>query len=399
MGWNGSSTYGVRVDRARLADSATAATTATKLATARTIAISGGATGTATSFDGAANIAIPVTALDASKATAGILPAARLSGTYGIAISGNAATATQLATARTINGVSFNGTANITVEDSTKLPLAGGTLTGGINIPALGMSWIGGLTSTVPINQNLGTNTTSYFPIIKQVHSANTFNLGGYNNGFGFYRYANTRTDNGTDSSFYMNSAGDMVASGKVYTTGLKGTTSIRMQTDSGYIDFGPQNTSYAHIYTDRPSFYFNKELLVNGNKVWHAGNDGSGSGLDADLLDGVQLATLRNEMKSAVPSLGGDGGMVPLSSNASLPEPSSWTQVCALLGKDPTTTTQILVTFPTSYVWYDYPGEHPVRHEDFTGYAFEYVKKYSGTKSLKLFYENKLGYSSYFIK
>lgn len=31
------------------------------------------------------------------------------------------------------------------------------------------------------------------------------------------------------------------------------------------------------------------KDLTVNSNKVWHAGNDGSGSGLDADLLDGVQ--------------------------------------------------------------------------------------------------------------
>ena len=31
------------------------------------------------------------------------------------------------------------------------------------------------------------------------------------------------------------------------------------------------------------------KNLTVNSNKVWHAGNDGSGSGLDADLLDGVQ--------------------------------------------------------------------------------------------------------------
>ena len=29
--------------------------------------------------------------------------------------------------------------------------------------------------------------------------------------------------------------------------------------------------------------------FLYKGNKVWHAGNDGSGSGLDADLLDGVQ--------------------------------------------------------------------------------------------------------------
>ena len=35
--------------------------------------------------------------------------------------------AVKLQTARTINGVSFDGTKNITVADSTKLPLAGGT--------------------------------------------------------------------------------------------------------------------------------------------------------------------------------------------------------------------------------------------------------------------------------
>jgi hypothetical protein len=39
------------------------------------------------------------------------------SGTWGIAITGNAATATALATARTINGTSFNGTANITTAN------------------------------------------------------------------------------------------------------------------------------------------------------------------------------------------------------------------------------------------------------------------------------------------
>jgi len=63
----------------------------------------------------------------------------------------------------------------------------------------------------------------------------------------------------------------------------------LRHTTAGGYIDFGPANSSYAHIYTDRGSFYFNKQLLVNGDTVWTAGNDGSGSGLDADLLDGVQ--------------------------------------------------------------------------------------------------------------
>ena len=48
------------------------------------------------------------------------------------ACSGNAATATKLATARTINGVPFDGTANITLAagETGRLPLTGGTLTG-----------------------------------------------------------------------------------------------------------------------------------------------------------------------------------------------------------------------------------------------------------------------------
>lgn len=80
--------------------------TTTKLQTPRTIAISGGATGTATSFDGTGNISIPVTSLDATK----------LSGTAKIATTGNAGTATKLATERKINGTNFDGTENITTS-------------------------------------------------------------------------------------------------------------------------------------------------------------------------------------------------------------------------------------------------------------------------------------------
>jgi hypothetical protein len=59
------------------------------------------------------------------------------------ALFGNANTATTLATARTINGVSFNGSADITVADSTKLPLAGGTLTGASTVSvATWQKWI-----------------------------------------------------------------------------------------------------------------------------------------------------------------------------------------------------------------------------------------------------------------
>ena len=51
--------------------------TATVLQTARTIGISGAVTGTPTSFDGSANITIPITALDMASATTGTLAVAR----------------------------------------------------------------------------------------------------------------------------------------------------------------------------------------------------------------------------------------------------------------------------------------------------------------------------------
>ena len=53
------------------------AATATKLAAARQFSITGGATAAGVNFDGSANVALNVTALDVSKATAGILPVPR----------------------------------------------------------------------------------------------------------------------------------------------------------------------------------------------------------------------------------------------------------------------------------------------------------------------------------
>lgn len=55
----------------------------------------------------------------------------------------SAATADRLATARTINGVSFNGTANIVVADATKLSLTGGTVTGAIRLQGTSTNWVG----------------------------------------------------------------------------------------------------------------------------------------------------------------------------------------------------------------------------------------------------------------
>ncbi len=74
-----------------------------------------------------------LTSLNGSNISSGTVAAARVA-TLNQSTTGNAATATVLQTARTINGVSFNGSANITVADGTKLPLAGGTTTGLITV-------------------------------------------------------------------------------------------------------------------------------------------------------------------------------------------------------------------------------------------------------------------------
>ena len=43
---------------------------------------------------------------------------------------------------------------------------------------------------------------------------------------------------------------------------------SVRIQTDSGYVDIGPMNTSYAHFQTDRGQYYFNKRITVDEGVV-----------------------------------------------------------------------------------------------------------------------------------
>lgn len=135
---------------------AATSTTATKLATPRTLAMTGDASW-AVPFDGTGNVSAVLTlantgvvagtypkvtvdakgrvlagaaltagdipALDASKVTSGVLAAARLTGTYSITVNGNAATASKWAAPRTITftggatgAVSLDGSANVSVS-------------------------------------------------------------------------------------------------------------------------------------------------------------------------------------------------------------------------------------------------------------------------------------------
>ena len=68
-----------------------------------------------------------------------------------------------------------------------------------------------------------------------------------------------------------------------------------RIYTDSGYIWFGPANSSYAHIYTDRGQFYFNADILINGTSL--VKNDGGSYGIsisgNAGSVGGYSVSSL----------------------------------------------------------------------------------------------------------
>jgi hypothetical protein len=88
-----------------------------------------------------------LTGLNGSNITTGTVAAARVA-TLNQNTTGSAAT---LTTARTINGVSFNGSANITVVDSTKAPIASPTFTGTVTAPTFNT------TSDVRLKDNIRT--------------------------------------------------------------------------------------------------------------------------------------------------------------------------------------------------------------------------------------------------
>lgn len=119
----------------------------------------------------------------------------------------------------------------------------------------------------------------------------------GFNKNFG--TAAGTVSEGNHTHSNYLLTTGTAADSAKIngyggLTEGTNG--SLRITSATGYLNAGPLNASYSHFDTDRPKFYFNKPADINGGlndyatggKYWHAGNDGAGSGLDADLLDGL---------------------------------------------------------------------------------------------------------------
>lgn len=222
--------------------------------------------------------------------------------------SDNIATATKLATARTIWGQAFDGSANIS-----------GNMT---NVGHIYMN----NSHTIYVKDTNGNNLDSFgFSNTNNLYIGYDLAAKGYNtyinsNEIYFRTSANNVermriTSDGKVGIGTTAPDANLHVSGNKYNIKLNSTTGSTE--DSAFIWGSSSNKNTAWRIVDNPTSGLwlqygvsgadthnmtisgmnatnlnalevkAKNLTVNSNKVWHAGNDGAGSGLDADLLDG----------------------------------------------------------------------------------------------------------------
>jgi len=228
---------------------------------------------------------------NAGNLSSGIVPVARLSGTYDINISGNAATATKLSEARKISltgnasgSVSFDGSDDVSIDvavhNSDKLDghdasyfvaKHGDTMKGTLVLPNLEVQSGGSVkfysesgASTISTDQSGNLNLQA-----NKVTVPSKMDVGGLK-----------ITDIYAQDVFGWKSSVDLSGSN----------VGIRVPDQNILLGFNDKGgITVVNTTNGAPLFELDRkgQLYVNRNKVWHAGNDGSGSGLDADLLDG----------------------------------------------------------------------------------------------------------------
>ena len=254
----------------------------------------------------------------ATTTTAGVMSAAdKTKLDAALTASDNIATATKLATARTIWGQAFDGSANVS-----------GNMTGVGNIAMSGVLNLDnnrGVTVKDTEGEGLG---------VLNFNATNDLHFGYYtaNKGYNTYIAGNNvivrtvglpeRVRITTDGKVGIGTSAPErildVAGGVQFKTNIDNVIKIPVKSiGSGhapgmhfYTNDGSTRIGGIGGYVSNPSsenyrsyvgwgdspFDLNSSLTVSnssitykGNKVWHAGNDGSGSGLDADLLDNIQ--------------------------------------------------------------------------------------------------------------
>jgi len=183
---------------------------------------------------------------NASNLASGIVPVARLSGTYSIDISGNAATATNA------NYATSAGNAD-TVDGKHASDFALSGHTHGQYVQKTGDT----MTGTLAFNKTL--SSANKLLDLQQGYAVYSDNTGG---------------SNGTRLWIDAPNGGEVVIGPRA---GANFLNDIRLRSQVINLETNGNQDG----------------VTINGNKVWHAGNDGSGSGLDADTLDGKHASEI----------------------------------------------------------------------------------------------------------
>lgn len=250
----------------------------------------------------------------ATTTTAGVMSAAdKTKLDAALTASDNIATATKLATARTIWGQAFDGSANVS-----------GDMTGVGNVAMSGVLNLDnnkGITVKDTSGENLGVlnfNTTNdlHFGYYTANKGYNTYIAGNnvivrtvglperirittdgkvgigtsapdsdlHVSGNGYNLKLNCTTDSTKDSTFIWGSSSNKNTAWRIVDNPTSG---LWLQYGVSGADTHNMTISGMNAINLNSLEVKAKNLTVNGSKVWHAGNDGTGSGLEADTLDG----------------------------------------------------------------------------------------------------------------
>lgn len=231
---------------------------------------------------------------------------------------------TALFTTLGVNGqVTFNaGTASTTTSNGSLVVTGGIGVSGAINAGA--SSTLAGLSSTStttlsPANASVTISPTGTGTVTVNPATAGTIN----NMSIGATTASTGRFTSITATTGNI-SLGAVDAQGIVWTRNTDGASILFYNTGDGdtnsRLEFNiNDNADEDFLFTSTTGGITTELLRISPdggqtglkfrtNTVWHAGNDGSGSGLDADVLDGLELHTGRNNEANKVVRTDGNG-------------------------------------------------------------------------------------------
>lgn len=245
----------------------------------------------------------------ATTTTAGVMSAAdKTKLDAALTASDNIATATKLATARTIWGQAFDGSANVrgNISDVDDVYMNNNRSlyikdTNGKNLSALSINdqngfYLGfgagsnGYFSCLDGNIILFRTATSHTERMR-ITSDGKVGIGTtapdanlHVSGNKYNIKLNSTTGSTEDSTFIWGSSSNKNTAWRIVDNPTSG---LWLQYGVSGADTHNMTISGMNAINLNSLEVKAKNLTVNGSKVWHAGNDGTGSGLDADLLDG----------------------------------------------------------------------------------------------------------------